>query len=600
MLNPFQNQRRLSDQGVSSNVCRRVRPSSSQHVTATATSPTFARGSQKTGESIRSSLGYAPASDGFGRRKTSHPEASRESHPRVAALRTANDSEDEISPTMTLLPWQRPRFQPRTILILPARVTLPSNAGKMTVFSSNITPDPHLAWLPVWQRQFSEDNLPIELSVLEPTRLVAQRRTDTPPVKDDRGNVVVGCDGLPLLDFRYEGEPVLPDRIPDRVEPWRLVAWQLWAPDLNMMDFAVRMHAEKKNHLEIERETRRLNSAMGRWRKERGGLSMQRRPSGAVAKNELSVINRIQSKPYDWSLNTAYNTVWLVDQASNTVTQPGLDGRPTSNVHRLSDLGPPQKISSRIISIRNELRARQKEAESKETTWDKLEYGSQIRHQTRKQNLEDRKALGMSAFKKSLKNNSLPSVKPKRVRSGYLNPNRFKEFDTEIAATDIDNLIREEIPSGFRRMEFEGYILLGKPTREQVDDFVRSAIATALPGSLIVDVRSACSTSASAPENDSTSEVDSDDGRESPKLPTGFRSLKRTFEEFVRSGDILAGHSDDSVSLCASLLLERFRDTNDLEAFGAKFRNKGQQPHRISVQLRECPRLSYKDRKKWL
>ncbi|KAF2238654.1 hypothetical protein EV356DRAFT_563852 [Viridothelium virens] len=558
MLKSSQNEHWLSGQHDCRDSFRYMGSSSSQHVDATIVSPSTARDSQKTtslgfwtslqgqSESTRGSLGYIPTYDGFGRRKLCYPEASRESHPPMTVRETASDSEYRIAPRTTHRFRQRPRFQPRTIPVFPARFTQPSNTGKMTVFSSNITPDPHLAWLPVWQRQFSEDNLPIELSVLEPTRVVIQRRIDALPVKDEMGNVVVGCDGQPLLDFRYEGQPVLPDRIPDRVEAWRLVAWQLWAPDLNMMDFAVRMHAEKKNHLEIERETRRLNSAMGRWRKERGGLSMQRRPSGAVAKNELSVINRIKSEPYDWALNTAYNTVWLVDQEANTVTQPELDGRPTSNVHKLSDLGPPQKVSDRIISIRNELATREKDAEDKKTTWDKLEYGNQMRHQTRKQNLEDRKALGMSAFKKSLKDDTLPSIKPKRARYEVLNPNRFKEFDTELAATDIDELIGEEMPSGFGRREFEGFILLGRPTREQVDDFVRSALASNLPGSLILDVQTTSGTCTSAPENESVSDLDSEGLPESPKLSSGFRSLKRPFEAFVQSSDIPANRSDDS------------------------------------------------------
>ena len=395
------------------------------------------------------------------------------------------------SRSMSLSSDQSTLQQPRTIPTPIADKILPSNAGDYTVFSGNKNTNKDLDYLPAWQRQFSEDNLPVELGILEPRRGASKKRTDQPEVKDDKGNVVCGCDGRPLRQFLYEGRPVLPNRIPENEETWRLMAWQMWAPDIAMTDYAVRMHTEQKNHLEIERETRRLNSAMGRYRKERGGLSMQRRPSGSIAKNELFVINRLSKKPFDWTLNTAYNTIWIVNEAAGTVTQPDQAGKATSNVHKLSDFGPRQPISPRVADIRQELSGRQQDAIKMKTSWDKLQFGDQQRHRTRQSNLARRKALGMPTFKKSLKDDTLPSVRPKRKTN---EPTGDSAFNTALPPKVVDGVFEEDVPTGFGRMDFEGPIILGNPNVEEVNDFVRAAFDLRMPFDLTLQFNTDTST----------------------------------------------------------------------------------------------------------
>ena len=338
------------------------------------------------------------------------------------------------------------------------------------------------AYLPPWQRKFSANNLPIELAVLEQKRSTPKKRSEVPPVQDDNGNTVFGCDDKPLLDFRFQGQQVLPIRIPPKEETWRLIAWQSWAPNVTLWDIAVRKYGGQQTTSELNKETRRLSEAMARWRKARGGLDLQKRPFGAIPKIELTVIDRIKNPPYDWTLNTAYNTVWLVDEEANTVTQPDDLGRLTANVHKLSELGPQQPVSTNATDIRRVLEQRQQEAQTKNTTWDKLEYGDQERHKKRKITLHGRKAQGQSAFRKSSQDDSIPSVQPNR--STERAPS-IKPSDTEVHATEADCLFPQDMPFDFDNFSFAEYALRENMGGEDIEDFACADLGCTMPGGLI-------------------------------------------------------------------------------------------------------------------
>ncbi|KAI9661792.1 MAG: hypothetical protein M1821_009031 [Bathelium mastoideum] len=334
-----------------------------------------------------------------------------------------------------------------------------------------------LEYLPAWQRTFSEQKLPIELAILEPRRVQGIARQSIPLVNDENGLPVLGCDGNPLLNFRINDYQVLPNKIPPQEKSWRLLAWLSWAPEITIKDIVVRMHQEHKDPQQIEKEARRLNAALGRFRKERGGLPPVR--TSAIAKIEMHVIDRLIKPPFNWELNAAYNTIWIVNEEAGTVTQPGPAESGTANTHKLADLGPPQPISTRLDAIYKQLHLKIAEAELFNTTWDKLEHGDPKRHQSRKETLAARKAQGLPVFNTD-KQRALPGAQPEfnsmdiDQQSGFVPeiwktaPFNMEEldgidddtlFNFVLSEAHLDYLVAKGLPVGFRREWLQGPIL---------------------------------------------------------------------------------------------------------------------------------------------
>ncbi|KAI9714918.1 MAG: hypothetical protein M1820_000207 [Bogoriella megaspora] len=271
------------------------------------------------------------------------------------------------------------------------------------------TPDPDgYEALPEWQKQFSATDLPVELSILEPQlkRAYISKNKEYNITVVKNGQQVLGADGKPLRKFLYQGHDALPDRIPKDVEIWRILAWQAWIPEISVQDLVVRMH-DKDEFLspdEINRTLRRLNTAVGRWRRDHGGLSPKRMSEKAFSKNELYVLDRVSKKPLDWYLNTKYNTVWIVDEKAGTIARPDEKGHPSNNKYNL-----PQAMdhpSRRIQELTEELTLRRQRAidfeneVGKDVHWWNLQYGKVDRHAKRVDTIAERRDLGISVFKK--------------------------------------------------------------------------------------------------------------------------------------------------------------------------------------------------------